>query len=120
MKDNTSNIEGILCSILNYLEANRQVGHTTMMLEGATNHPNGIVLTHTNEMARELGKKYPDNVFVSMRSITSGGLCGRHSPLAVDNATLHLILGEALGEIQTQRGRVKELKRLVREAADAV
>jgi hypothetical protein len=93
--------------IVRYLEINRQVGHTTAILEGAKN-VDALVIAHNFDWAQELsnpnfqkpytGEKFElkrrnPNSQISTLSLSSlNNLRGEHRPILLDNAALYVLL----------------------------
>ena len=85
-----------------YIDSNRQVGHTHAMLHGvlrddaivlSANSAHGVYLSKLIKASG--GKK---RKIVSWHSM--GGLRGDSKPLAIDNGTMSVILGDAIDEIK--------------------
>lgn len=90
--DNYNNIKERFRQIAAYLEFNRGVGHTTVLKEGAINHPEAIVLVgHYNNK-----KDFPRNDVVSINGADwDVKLRGQQRPLAIDNYAMHMLAVQA-------------------------
>ena len=112
-----SNILNKLKELVNYYQVNRQVGHTTRMLMGATNcryntdnndTKPAIILTHNQQFASDLnnkigyysGLKHPTVTAVPFTGNYDRVLKGHHSPLLIDNCLLQMLFNEAATEIE--------------------
>jgi hypothetical protein len=100
-----------LQEIVQYFGVNRQVGHTTTMLHGTLDNTEPVVIIAHNQTGvnhiKNITKK-TDKV-VSLESLNSS-LKGHRSPLVFDNAALHLLLLDSLGEISSLELNVREEK----------
>lgn len=126
-------ISSKLKELVNYFNANRAVGHTTRMLNGAAPSlfrrfdacesnqrakNDVIVLTQSSESAYDLTKRldyygYPAKYKPSACCFTNNNynsiLRGRNAPLLFDNALLHTLFSEAANEIDRLEKSNKEL-----------
>lgn len=98
------NIKNTLTEIVGYLSGNRQVGHTTAILEGAKN-TDCLVLTHNQEYANSLQQQFK----IKAMSIASAGIRGRRSAIVLDNAAVQLICSTALSLILKQERQIEKL-----------
>lgn len=94
--------------LLSYYKENRQVGHTTLMREGVSHYDKEkLVLTHSLAHSNDLGCK--DDEIISWNSIDK--LRGHKKPIAIDNATMFLMLSEAISEIEKINKENEELRK---------
>lgn len=116
----TDYIKSILKELLIYLEVNRQVGHTTAMVEGAGNS-DCLIITHNQDMTYFITKDYlKENVkyskkCVSLGSINLGDLRGRKKPIVFDNAALFIIFRDALNAIKDLEKKKKNRSNRVKK-----
>lgn len=101
-------IKETIREILKYYDTQRQVGHTTAMIEGVKNSPKAIVLVnnmqHAGHVQAVAGK--PLNIITTERM----NLMGRNDPLVLDNFTTTEILRKALVCIVDLEVEVRGLK----------
>jgi hypothetical protein len=93
-----SNFIAQLEALFRYFQINRQVGHTTAMLEGAKNVP--CLVLANNQAGKNNLKITGLKEVVTLPEIEGGRLCGLNRPLLIDNAAMAEILGGALHEIE--------------------
>lgn len=93
-----SNFIAQLEALFRYFQINRQVGHTTAMLEGAKNVP--CLVLANNQAGKHHLKITGLKEVVTLPEIEGGRLCGLNRPLLIDNAAMTEILGGALHEIE--------------------
>jgi hypothetical protein len=110
-----------LQEIVQYFGVNRQVGHTTTMLHGTLKNDEPVIIIAHNQTGvnhiKNITKK-TDKV-VSLESLNSS-LKGQRSPLVFDNAALHLLLMDSLGEISSLELDVREEKEKMGDLLDAM
>lgn len=90
----------ILLAIREYYITTRQVGHTHMLLNGADNVENPLILVHAARMKDLLraSSKNPNKLdIVSLQE--PQGLMGKRKPLLIDNAAMILLIDSALQRI---------------------
>lgn len=116
----------VATELLGYLSVNRAVGHTKMMLEGAKNSPDPVVVIHNESMRNNLPEFKatvgdvgiqvggPMNA-ISLAEIDAGKLRGTRGPLAIDNAALQVLLGDLVSTIASLRDEVKQNKKTIDE-----
>lgn len=88
----------VLEKIDQYMRQNRQVGHTTTMIEGVQEHDNAIVVVHALNFGKYLGLR--PGRYIAVGQIASDNWWdtwskGRKAPLVVDNAAWYEITKEA-------------------------
>ncbi len=81
-------------TILNYYNINRQVGHTTKMLDGVDSDT--IVITHNMHMSNII-KRNKNTKIASINNLDA--LRGYNLPIVFDNAAIQVLLEEARKEI---------------------
>lgn len=93
--------------IRNYYMTARQCGHTTAMVKGAQNVDSVAILAASHDHARILKQLAPNADCISLYTPTA--LRGMRRPLLVDNHTMHVLLSDALQEIERLEKRVSDL-----------
>ena len=78
-----------------YYRINRQVGHTTAMLNGAKSDPNIIVLVHHQTVKNWID--LPKEQIISIDCLEK--LKGRISPILVDHYALQVMFSELKAEL---------------------
>jgi hypothetical protein len=91
----------------NYYATTRQCGHTTVMVRGAQNVDTVAILAASHNHARILKQLAPKADCISLYATTA--LRGMRKPLLVDNHTMHVLLSDALEEIERLEKRVSDL-----------
>jgi hypothetical protein len=103
-------IKETLQTLLNYYERTRGVGHTRVMLEGATNRPEALVV-----FAYPLQDKIltpgplKNSQVLSLETVTTD-LLGRGVPLVFDNTGMSELLAQSLEEINRLEAEVQSLQ----------
>lgn len=110
--------EAVATAIVEYYQANRGVGHTHTVLNGAANADRGAILLAANEgHANSLrGKVGPQVDVVSMRSLPES-LRAQEKPLVVDNGGLFELLARLLRELADVRDAFDNLRDRNQEAS---
>lgn len=90
-------IKDTLTNIWTALTTNRQVGHTTAMMEGAKNTEGAVILVHNHKYGQELKKDAPEADVVALEDTET--LMGRAQPLCIDNKALADLCRMAAGRI---------------------
>jgi hypothetical protein len=101
----------------NYYAATRQCGHTTAMVRGAQNVDTVAILAASQDHARTLKQMAPKADCISLYAPTA--LRGMRKPLLVDNHTMHVLLSDALQEIERLEKRVSDLSNVTDERHSA-
>lgn len=99
-----------------YLESTRRVGHTTAMIDGAKSS-DCIVLARNQTGADFLRALLPDGQIATLSAVEKN-LAGQRKPLLLDNAALHSVLHDALGEITRLERKIDDMKRAARAIAE--
>lgn len=95
-----------LKGLLIYYGTGRQVGHTTLMMEGTDHYQKEkLVLVHNKNYGDELGFK--NGEIVSWKNLDR--LCGHRKPMVIDNAALIEILSDTLDEIERLEKEISKL-----------
>lgn len=91
----------------NYYRKNRQVGHTTAMLNGAKSDKNILVVISSESEKTHID--LPKEQFINMRNLHER-LLGRKNPVLVDHFTIQLMYWEMKKELEKKDEKVIELK----------
>ena len=94
--------------LLAYYCNRRGTGHTTILLEGARNAPQVMVLAHTMVYASDLAKRCDNAKPLSWTSMDDRDFAGRNAPLAIDNSAMIELLKDAIQEINALRRQIVE------------
>jgi len=95
----------------NYYRKNRQVGHTTAMLNGAKSNKNILVI-----IGRETQKSYidlPDSQLINMHRLQEK-LKMRRNPILVEHFALQLMYEEMKSELSKKDECINKLKRKIK------
>jgi hypothetical protein len=88
-------------TLIQYLDATRQSGHTHLMMNGVISSKKCVILVHNMDMAKNLKERWDlgkGAVFVSLNNLDA--LRGLKLPLAIDNAALHTLFFNSLSEVE--------------------
>jgi len=91
----------------NYYRKNRQVGHTTAMLNGAKSNKNILVV-----VASEIQKGYldlPKEQMINMHNLHEK-LLGRNNPILVEHYAMQLMYEEMKKELNKKNECIEELE----------
>jgi hypothetical protein len=99
-------IKGILEEIYFYYMSHRQIGHTTVMMEGAKNSE-CLILVNDLQQGRELN--IPEKRIVSLGSLMR--LRGKRQPLVIDHYAIQSIVGLSLKRINALEEENAKLKK---------
>lgn len=100
-------IKQTLQYIINYIDFNRRVGHTTTMIRGVQNVDEALVIAADSQHASHLQNKLPRAEVVALTA--PGSLLGKTKPLAIDNHALWLICRNSLAEIERLEALISRL-----------
>lgn len=90
-------------ALLHFFDCNRQVGHTTAMIEGLKDFPGEVIVLAADEQhARWLQRQIPGRTVISTN--TPERLLAIHAAAVLDNLTVMTIASESLAHI----GRLEE------------
>jgi chemotaxis protein CheY-P-specific phosphatase CheC len=104
------NIKEKLKQLAHYYDVTRQVGHTTLMLEGAKNTKDCIVVTHNQVMGESVQQMA--NQKVKTVSLSSPNLLrGFKKPIVFDNCALYVLFLESVREMDRLEEENKKLKK---------
>ena len=112
-----------LKDVVAYYSTVRQVGHTTMMVEGViehlldSKHDKPVIMIGTGQQGRLFREFCPKADQVSW-SGNLNGLRGRRQPLAWDNCAIMMMASEAAQEIEKLQEEVTRLKRTIMNVMD--
>jgi hypothetical protein len=113
-------IEKILYALMQYYAVNRQVGHTTAMMEGVKNVDGKvIVLTQNLIYGNELKKLAPNVIPVSI-DFLSESIVGRKNAMVLDNHAIQSITARALSEITDLRDDLANCKNIIKIKNDLI
>lgn len=101
-------MQKIAQNILEYYYANKAVGHTNAMLNGARNTEDVLVMAATHRQTEYFG--IPKDRSVTLQTVHDGKLKGFHKPLLIDHHTVWLILNGLMEDIDKLEAKVKELE----------
>ena len=107
-----------LTLLANYFDLNRQVGHTTAMMNGAK-ETDCIIIAHSLAGVNYLKTFQPKGKVVTMMSIYKE-LEDQQKPLLIDNAAISALLKTALGEINRLEGKLERELADIKKAARAI
>ena len=96
----------------NYYRKNRQVGHTTAMLNGAKSDKNILVVFSNN-----MQKNYidlPKEQFVNVRNLQQS-LMGRKNPVVVDHYTMQVMHEETKKALNKKDETIEKLERKIKK-----
>lgn len=99
-----------LQELLTYYLATRQCGHTTLMKQGRDNYTGQkLILAADYKSGKELSSD-PNKEVISLNSLEK--LRGSNKPLAIDNATMTILLQDTLDELLRLENENKKLKEI--------
>ena len=99
-------ITDVLLEVKQYIDMNRGVGHTHTLKNGTDRSEGCFLLAHTHQAGVQIAERNANVKVISINSLYR--LRGGRLPLAIDNAALSEILGEALKEISVLQEQVQE------------
>lgn len=117
------NSYGIANELVSYLSTVNKVGHTNLVLGGAKNSSEAIVVVHNEEWKRGISSRLKDSPTVKLLSFTeleNGKLRGNHTALALDNEALRLLLADLVGTIAVLRQGLKDNQQTIQQLDDKI
>lgn len=88
-----------LTELANYYSINRQVGHTSIMLNGTNSCENSAIVVHNHDFGTHLKKQCNKTTQIISVNSLDKQLRGLSKPLVIDNATLFSLFSEASEKI---------------------
>ena len=97
-------------NLIDYFNINRQVGHTSVVLNGAR-HVDCTMVVHDESMAEYIEKhiSYGRPHLTTLQRVYYN-MCGSHLPLVIDNYALVILLEGLTREVDLQRSEKEKLK----------
>jgi hypothetical protein len=92
------NIKEQLKAVADYLEVNRQVGHSKTLSLGLNNSPDALVLVHNLACKKDFPRIEQERL-ISLASLDR--LRGERAPLVIDNAAMWLLMRDAVETIES-------------------